>query len=412
MAATTPLHLALAVLAASLAACSDGRDSVAPRQRADVLPHDSAGGFTLPIDVTDGDAPFVDVHVPDVTPWSSDSTSADLPGLDAPAPLDATDLADPGGAQDTTVATDTAKTDGGLPICGDETVTIEDVAPASVLFVLDRSGSMKGQKWTDAKGAIKDITSAYEASLRFGLLMYPKADDLCIVANNPDVPFALGNAGFISTALDAASLKDGTPTGGAMVAASQLIGFLDPASPRVVVLATDGSPTCPSNCAACTTPETGMCVGGNCSLCINEKDCIRHELESTVTGLAASGVKTYVIGLPGSDKAADNLNAMAEAGGTALPGETKYYVTDDAAALATALATIAGSVSSCNAHVNPTPGYAFISVTVDGQKVNKDPTHQSGWDLLDGDIVQFYGEACSAASADGADVSITFICKH
>ena len=73
---------------------------------------------------------------------------------------------------------------------------------------------------------------------------------------------------------------------------------------------------------------------------------------------------------------------------------------------------ITGSVASCSAPLTTVPGYAFLVVELGGQKVAHDPTHQDGWDLLPGDVLQFYGPACTAASAEGADVSVTYVCKY
>jgi hypothetical protein len=68
--------------------------------------------------------------------------------------------------------------------------------------------------------------------------------------------------------------------------------------------------------------------------------------------------------------------------------------------------------SRCSAEVTPTPGYAFMTVKLDGTKLPKDPTHQNGWDLVDGHTFQLYGEACTTASAPNAQVDVTFICKY
>lgn len=376
---------------------------VGPRQDVGQRGPDVAG-----LDAAAPDAGPLDVAALDTSADADDGASeaADVDDSDVPVALPDTAAVDAEGPLDVPLPKDSL-----LPVCGDETVTVAKVLPATVLVVLDRSGSMSGQKWTDAQAAINTIAEAYEGTLRFGLLMYPKADDLCVVANSPDVPFALQNANKLATAMAGASLMNGTPTGGALVAAAQLLSFVDPASQRVVVLATDGQPTCPSSCSSCQASGDGLCLNGSCSLCAKKKDCIRKELEDTVGGLLASGVKTYVIGLPGSDKGADNLNAIAEAGGTAQPGDPKYYAVSDAQTMGEALAAITGAVSSCNAKVEPTPGYAFVSVAIDGTKIAKDPTHQDGWDLLEGDVLQFYGSACESASKPTADVSVTWICK-
>ena len=67
---------------------------------------------------------------------------------------------------------------------------------------------------------------------------------------------------------------------------------------------------------------------------------------------------------------------------------------------------------SCSAELSPPPGYDFLVVRVDGETVSQDWTHTDGWDLLDGDLLQFYGPACTALGRDGAEVTITYVCKH
>ncbi len=295
--------------------------------------------------------------------------------------------------------------------CGEQTLALTQVAPASVLLVVDRSNSMKGAKWTDAKTAIGEIAAAYEATLRLGLLMFPQAKGDCSVSPVADAPLALSNADDITTTLAAAELLQSTPTASAVMAAGQILAAADHAAPRVIVLATDGQPTCPTTCGACTAPANGGCLAGSCDLCIDVHACVAHQLTDTVDALAGDGILTYVVGLPGSEEAADTLNAVADAGGTALPGATRYYRATDATTLATTLGTIAGAVASCSAPVTPVGGSGFAIVRIDGTEVARDSGHHDGWDLLDGNLVQFYGAACTAASAPGADVSITWGCK-
>lgn len=334
-----------------------------------------------------------------------------------PGATDSTTVVDTAGAsEDTAVATDATMADVEVAAetasgCGEQTLALTQVAPASVLLVVDRSNSMKGAKWADAKAAIGEIATAYEATLRLGLLMFPQAKGDCSVSPVADSPIALSNAEGITTTLAEAELFLSTPTASAVVAAGQLLATADHAAPRVIVLATDGQPTCPTTCGTCTAAANGGCFAGSCDLCIDVHACIAHQLTDTVDALAGEGILTYVVGLPGSEEAADTLNAVADAGGTALPGATRYYRADDAATLATTLGTIAGTVASCSAPVTPAGGSNLAIVRIDGSEVVRDSSHHDGWDLLDGNLVQFYGPACTAASAPGADVSITWTCK-
>ena len=367
-----------------------------------------------------------DASAPDAVP-TADAVSADaavipdvsLPDVITVAPGDAWELPElppliDAVQGDAIVIVDGATWDYALPQCGDQDLSVAaPVVPASVLLVVDRSESMDGQKWLDTKAALSAILTEWGPKFSFGLLMFPKADKVCVVANTPDVAFALNNGPTITAMLDSADLKNGTPTGGAMVAAKQIMANVPATGPRLVILATDGAPTCPSDCSICNNAESGICLGSSCALCLEKKKCIQYELKQTAEALAANGVPTYVIGLPGSDKATDSLNMMAQAGGTAIPGqEAQFYTATDAATLATAIGGIASSVQNCTTPVEPVPGYAFAIVEIDGVKVAKDPTHTNGWDLVEGGkTLQFFGPACEKAAADGADVQIKYACK-
>jgi hypothetical protein len=92
--------------------------------------------------------------------------------------------------------------------------------------------------------------------------------------------------------------------------------------------------------------------------------------------VSASGVKTFVIGSPGSEGAREDLSRMAEAGGTAAPGCSHDGPTychfdmteeqDFAAALTEALGTISGLALSCSYDI-PDPSGAQ---TLDPSRVN------------------------------------------
>jgi hypothetical protein len=107
-------------------------------------------------------------------------------------------------------------------------------------------------------------------------------------------------------------------------------------------------------------------------------------------------IKTFVVGF-GDGVDPGELEDMAEAGGTALGGDTKYYQADDAQALGQAFADIAGNVLSCSYlldQVPPDPDDLYVYV--DAVLVLRDQTHANGWDYdpLTNQI-NFYGPTCS-----------------
>ncbi len=153
-----------------------------------------------------GDAPSLDTLISD----------AEAPPDTAPSDLGSHDIGSGDvGAQDAG-ATDTGGpvgVDSVLPVCSDQTVSIANIALGSVLFVVDRSQSMKGQTWTDAQSAITSITANYDATLRFGMILSPTEDSVCTVSTALDVPFGPQNAAVVGSVLDTAVLRKGTPTG-------------------------------------------------------------------------------------------------------------------------------------------------------------------------------------------------------
>lgn len=110
------------------------------------------------------------------------------------------------------------------------------------------------------------------------------------------------------------------------------------------------------------------------------------------------GFKTYVIGIATAAADVGTLNRMAEAGGTARPGSTRYYPATSRAELAAALDTISASLVTCVfplAHQPPDPG--FVTVTVGGRPILRDLQHLQGWDYVSGGAgIQIYGSACES----------------
>lgn len=339
------------------------------------------------------------------------ASSADVYGQDVTFGSSGVDTAGANDSLDADGAGAAASADTRFAGCGGEVVTLSHVAPASVLLVVDRSQSMSGTKWEAAKTAIASLAVEFQASLRLGLLMFPEDDQQCTVAATAQVPIALQQASAIEAALATTTLRRGTPTGGALAAAAAILTYADATAPRAVVIATDGQPSCAADCSLCTTAATGGCAGGSCSACASESTCIGHELTLRATALAAEGVSTYVIGLPGSEDGAAILNTLAEIGGTALAGTTRYYTASDADTLSAALGTIAGSIASCSATLHPDDGDFVAGVAIDGVAVSRDATHQEGWDVVDHVVLHLYGSACEAASQAGASVQVTFGCK-
>jgi hypothetical protein len=104
---------------------------------------------------------------------------------------------------------------------------------------------------------------------------------------------------------------------------------------------------------------------------------------------------------------------MAEAGGTARPGTTKYFQADSAADLEAAFDAIAASVISCDYHLDTTPpDDDALFVYFAGERLTRDETHMNGWDY-DGTAneVNFYGATCTMLRAGNVeDLAIVYGC--
>ena len=160
-----------------------------------------------------------------------------------------------------------------------------------------------------------------------------------------------------------------TPTEAAYVFALGQIQAYAGSGGRYIVLETDGVPTVNSD--GCTVAGSGQ--GNNIAISAQEYD---HLIATVTNDTASTGVKTFVVGVPGSEDPQGatydpmyQLSLVAEAGGTAKAGCTPtsgtpagntvnprgtychYDMTqtaDFASGLVETIGTIAGGIISCN----------------------------------------------------------------
>ena len=178
----------------------------------------------------------------------------------------------------------------------------------NMMIVQDRSGSMSGTKWTQAKNAIQYILNNYGNSLRFGLDMY-NSDDYC-GAGNIQVSVGDNTATAIMNALNGTSPNGMTPT------AATLMGLLTVRDLKAidrrnfVLLVTDGCDTC------CT-------------------DQAQDPVTATAS-LYANGIRTYVIGFGLGSGDCSNWDSILT--NMAVAGHTSgYHFADDQASLQQAM---------------------------------------------------------------------------
>jgi hypothetical protein len=228
------------------------------------------------------------------------------------------------------------------------------------------------------------------------------ADGCCgDVAATPPVPLAPAPVAF-DTAMEwfqGAPVDGFTPTRAALDRAYAYMASQPSEGQRYVVLFTDGEPTLHGD-------EIGVEAFQSCG----EENDILSAVESANQG--ESSVKTFAIGAPGSELAADLLGEIAKRGGTArspscnaLAGECHYQLLagDYENQLGEVLDTIAGLVGDCtfevpNGNDQANPDAVNVGIeTKDGiEVVYRDPNHNDGWDFVSAekDQVQLWGAAC------------------
>jgi len=326
--------------------------------------------------------------------------------------------------------------------CASSVVT-GDLKPAHMLFVVDQSGSMNcnlpedGQttaeceafpvkedpglpsKWELTRAALEQAFDALQSSgveASVGLSMFPVASSLCDVVDTPAVPVApLDDAH--NSALDA-FLATVEPSGNTPLAGATILSYahlFDQLKAGAfegnvfVVLLTDGFETCKLD---------------ELAKLLDQDVPNAHEL---------LGIRTFVIGAPGSEEARSLLSRIAWAGGTPATddcvhsedppelGDCHFDMTesqDFAADLASALEQISGTVLTCELDVptNPTGGGVDLNqVNVDINEAPYDRVDcapgESGWQYNDDKTrIILCGAACDAAKQENASVSIVLGC--
>ncbi len=277
--------------------------------------------------------------------------------------------------------------------------SVETEAASSVLqLVVDTSGSMNepapgagGSKWTVTRRAVLDAIDSLPADLSLGVVFYPNRglDGLPFglplggafgggnfsTTNSADSCFdrrtavpidTLGGAGSphrqrIEQAFQRQTPDGGTPTHDAYRHAFSELQATTAIGTRFTVLITDGVPTYALGCIG-----TGR----------QEDPVDPTPLIGEAAAALELGVRTFVIGSPGSEGAAESLSRMAEAGATA-PSQCSHVGPDYchldmtaerdlSAGLEDALAIVSRQAVSC-AYTVPDPAGAAV---LDPTKVN------------------------------------------
>lgn len=335
--------------------------------------------------------------------------------------------------------------------CGATLITANPPV-VNVLLVVDKSLSMNDtpsgfskDKWDAMQDALAATFQQTAGKILYGLDLFPYSgvtgqalSDTCEMPTGDKVVVPI-QAGTKAAPLILKALADNPPSGGTPTAAALTRArdyFSSGAGKgldgeRYVLLATDGGPNCNADltcdAASCTVNMDGKCPG-NINCCDAKLDplgpysCLDDaESLAAVKALAKIGVKTIVVGIPGTEAYSATLDKLAGASGVPNPNAPPDYFAVSAksgvAGLSSMLGTItSGLVKSCELHLEESPPDVHqLFVVVDGvELVAGDP---DGWRIQDPQasppVIEITGAACRHLETEGAEyINVTYGCPQ
>ena len=351
--------------------------------------------------------------------------------------------------------------------CGGTTITAT-ARDVSTLLVLDKSGSMNDKppgytvtKWSAMKTALSGSLAKVKSRMSLGLELFPYdtaasignpcAGNCCSVPTGGaaiNVPIEAGSTAVdkIITAVSASSPGGATPTAEALKRALDYFttgAGKDLKGDKYVILATDGGPNCNAaltcDAAHCTKNLDGFCSTPMSDAGVDDADAtdsaVRNCCDTTAGGskidcvddgsviaqlnaLKTAGVKTFVIGIPGSEAYNGFLDTFAEAGGISSPSTPpKYFAVGaagDVGGLEATFDLITGSlITTCKLVLTSEPADPNkLNVFVDGKEIPQGGP--DGWDLdttTHPPTITLKGATCGAMTSKGAKiVEISYGC--
>lgn len=304
---------------------------------------------------------------------------------------------------------------------------------ANLLLVLDASGSMLQKpagfainKWQAVAASLRDALGPNKEKLSLGLELFPygvTSADACALPTGEaaiEVPIGPGGSTLDTIVSRVSSVSPGgaTPTAKALAAAKEY--FTTGAGKalsgdKYVILATDGGPNCNSalTCGAdtCTTNIDGNCSSGNCcDPSISRITCLDGDgVKEQLAALRTAGVRTFVVGIPGTEAYKTWLDAFAEAGGITSPtGPDKYFSVSAAggvAGLTSVFSLITGEmITACRINLErAAPDPTKVNVYVDDESIPQGG--DDGWEYdesTDPPSIVIKGKTCEQVKSKGA----------
>lgn len=336
-------------------------------------------------------------------------------------------------------------------LCGNQILPIVQNRP-NLYLVLDRSGSMRDpltsksdskSKYEASVDAVHDVLFAIGHRVSYGAALFPAIvnSDSCGAGTTIDEVHEGDSVTYARNELDGPHLQrlmrllkyyppeGSTPTSATLEKVRPML--LQLTGDTAVILTTDGAPNCngKATCSASqcianiegSRQQNGDLCGGSVNCCDKTGDygpyaCIDESAtRAPLEQLRDHGIKTYVIGLPGTDAYVEVLNRLAESGGTArnssIADEPKYYRVEDSAALAQALKSIVSELSiSCTVELDEAPpDWSMVNVYFDNGIVPMNA--DNGWRSTTSRALELVGDSCKLLrSGDVMQVQVVAGC--
>lgn len=291
--------------------------------------------------------------------------------------------------------------------CQVESTEVKPIPP-TVLFLLDKSGSMGNldgylwdhdaniqtpevTRWSSLHAVVESMVNKFNETVEFGVKLYPKIDatpykmtGACDVDPGVEVETAPMNAANILATIPAADFNvlGGTPMEGGIKEAVNYLTALDPDDQRFILMIADGdiSKTC-------------------------EDQDFNEALIFIETALQDHDIATYVVGIAIDDlPSKTQLTKLANAGGKPSNGPDPYYSTQNQIELDDAIQQIVDDTLSCTIAVAPEPDQPdLFEVWIDDTQIPAVPDcNADGWRwTVPHSEIELCGTACKALKQTG-----------
>jgi hypothetical protein len=319
-----------------------------------------------------------------------------------------------------------------------------ETKPAVLEFVVDTSLSMNERpggrgatgptKWQATRDALKSVISTLPDSIAAGLLFYPNMEnqarsrpaspDTCVntMEGTAPAPLTAAQKASLIAALDATDPDGWTPTDAAYQHALQT-AILPTQLPgdKYMLLITDGLPTLRGDC---TSAGNGNGAGAGITP-VESQPIVDH-----VAGALGRGVRTFLIGSPGSEGGRTWMSEAAIVGGTAAAGckvmgppfchLDMTTSADFGTALKAGLNKVTGSIACTYTIPDPGQGQVIdnnlinlIVTTASGTELvlpDEDADCTEGWRIAGNQVVLCEG-TCSRVQRDNNSIQLLFGCQ-